>query len=56
MKMPRTAKPLGRLERVNLRDAWSSEPVDFTPWLAEAENLRLLGETIEIRLELEDQE
>ena len=51
-----TTKSLGRLNRVDLRDAWSSEPGDFTPWLAEAENLKLLGETIEIGLELEGQE
>jgi hypothetical protein len=35
---------------------WSSESGDFTPWLAGEENLRLLGETIGIDLELEAQE
>ena len=54
--MSLTAKSLGRFERVDLRDAWSSEPGDFTPWLAEAENLSLLGKTIKIDLELEGQE
>jgi hypothetical protein len=44
---------LGRLQRVDLRDIWASEPGDFTPWLASADNLELLGETIGIDLELE---
>jgi hypothetical protein len=48
--------PLGRLERVQLRDVWQSEPQGFTPWLAKPENLKLLGDTIGIDLELEAQE
>lgn len=44
---------LGRLEKVPLRQVWSSESGDFTPWLAKAENLVLLGETISLDLELE---
>lgn len=47
---------LARLERVDLRAAWVSEPFDFTPWLAQQENLELLGETIGIELELESRE
>ncbi|HKV59809.1 MAG TPA: DUF4268 domain-containing protein [Ktedonobacteraceae bacterium] len=47
---------LGRLERVELRTAWISESRDFTPWLAKAENLELLGEVLDIGLELEAQE
>lgn len=47
---------LGRLEKVDLRTAWPSESGDFTPWLAQADNLKLLGETIELELELEAQE
>ncbi|MGI8907415.1 MAG: DUF4268 domain-containing protein [Candidatus Sumerlaeaceae bacterium] len=42
---------LARLERVDLRTAWPNEAGDFTPWLAQPENLRLLGETIGIELE-----
>lgn len=35
---------LGRLEKVSdLRQIWDNESVDFTPWLAEEENLKLLG-------------
>ena len=47
---------LGRLEQVNLRDIWSTEDGDFTPWLAEEDNLRLLGDAIGIDLELEAKE
>lgn len=47
---------LGRLQKVDLREAWLSEFRDFTPWLAREENLALLGETIGIELELESQE
>lgn len=47
---------LGRLEKVELRNVWMSESSDFTPWLAQPENLKLLGEAITIDLELEAQE
>ena len=47
---------LGRLERVELREVWSSESSDFTPWLGQEENLHLLGEAIGLELELERQE
>jgi hypothetical protein len=33
---------------VNLRDVWKSEPYDFTPWLAEPENLQFLAESLEL--------
>jgi hypothetical protein len=46
-------KNLGRLEPVDLHEIWTSEPGDFTPWLAKEENLALLGEAIGIDLELE---
>ena len=44
---------LGRLTKVDVRDAWQSEAADFTPWLALEPNLKLLGETIGLELELE---
>lgn len=51
-----TQHSLGRLERVDLREVWQSEPGDFTPWLAGEENLALIGETVGLELELEAQE
>ena len=47
---------LGRIERVDLRAVWTTEDRDFTPWLAQKENLEILGETLGIELELEAQE
>jgi len=47
---------LGKFEKVELRDIWESEAGDFTPWLAKEENLKLLGDTIGLELELEAQE
>jgi hypothetical protein len=51
-----TQPQLGRLARVDLRRIWTSEPGGFTPWLAREENLRLLGETLGIELELISEE
>lgn len=51
-----TTPTLGQLEEVGLREIWKSEAGDFTPWLAQEENLRLLGETVGLDLELERQE
>ena len=38
--------PLGKLERIPLRKAWAHEAGEFTPWLAQADNLQLLAETL----------
>lgn len=54
--MPTSATNLGRLQKVDLREIWTSESGDFTPWLAQESNIRLLGETIGIELEVEAQE
>ena len=51
-----TIPTLGRLEKVDLRTAWHGESTHFTPWLAQSENLKLLGDTVEIELEFEAQE
>ena len=37
---------LSKLERVPLREAWKHEAGDFTPWLAEEENLNALAEAL----------
>ena len=50
------SKILGKLKKVNLKEIWDNEAQDFTPWLAEEENLELLSDTIRIPLELEAQE
>ena len=47
---------LDRLQPIELRDIWQDEAGDFTPWLAEEENLALLSETLGLELELEGQE
>lgn len=47
---------LGRLESVELREVWPNEATDFTPWLAEEENLSILAETLNMELELEGRE
>ncbi len=48
--------PLGRLEKVELRDYWKDEARDFTPWLTEDENINLLGETVGMELEVQEKE
>ncbi|MEI8048913.1 MAG: DUF4268 domain-containing protein [Bacteroidota bacterium] len=42
--------PLGRLTKVDLRSYWKKEDTEFTPWLAQEENIQLLSETIGIEL------
>ena len=37
---------LGRLNSVPLREVWAHEANDFTPWLAQVDNLTLLAETL----------
>ena len=38
-----TNKALSKLERVPLREAWKHEANEFTPWLAETDNLERAG-------------
>lgn len=44
--MAQTIPTLGRLQTVDLRDVWQSEPYNFTPWLAQSENLEFLAESL----------
>ncbi|MCH8183900.1 MAG: DUF4268 domain-containing protein [Proteobacteria bacterium] len=46
----------GKLESVDIREGWQNEAANFTPWLAEKENISLLGQTIGMELELEGTE
>ena len=48
------ARELGTIEKVDIRQVWSNEASDFTPWLAE--NIELLGEALGMDLELQMQE
>lgn len=50
------SKKFGRLERVTLRDYWEREDLDFTPWLAEEQNIALLGEALDLELETQGTE
>ena len=43
---------LGTLQQVDLRNVWQHEQYHFTPWLAEADNLAVLGATLGLDLEL----
>lgn len=45
-------KNLGKLKKVNLRDFWKNEALDFTEWLAQEENLSLLSDEIGIDTKL----
>ena len=47
-----TAKPISRIERVELREVWPHEAGDFTPWLAS--NIDALGEALGLELEVQD--
>ena len=49
-----TTANLGKLERVDVRKAWSHEAHDFTPWLAD--NLDRLAAELGLELDLEDTE
>jgi len=46
----------GKLEKVDLRELWKGEATEFTPWLAQEENMAQLGEAIGLELEVQEQE
>ena len=41
---------LSEIKAVELRDVWPNEARNFTKWLAEEDNLRLLGDAVEIQI------
>lgn len=43
---------LGKLKKVELREGWKHEAHDFTQWLAQEENLKLLGDEIGFDIKL----
>jgi len=45
--------PLGKFERVSLKEAWPSEDGNFTPWLAESASIAVLAEALKMELEVE---
>ncbi len=45
-------KTLSKLNKVELRDVWAHEALDFTNWLAEKENLDALSEEIGVDINL----
>lgn len=47
---------LSNLEPVDLRDVWASESRNFTPWLAQEDNLSTLSKAIKMDLQLEGME
>ena len=39
---------LGRIDTVDVRTIWRNEAIDFTPWLAQQDNLATLGEALHL--------
>ena len=49
-------RDLGELKLLNVRFKWTNEATEFTPWLAEEDNLSRLGLALGLELELENTE
>lgn len=48
---------LGIMKKIDdLRSVWKHEALEFTPWLAKPENLKLLSETVGLDIEVEETE
>ena len=47
------AMKLGKLKKLDLRSQWPHEALNFTRWLAEPENLELLGDELGIGIKLQ---
>ena len=41
---------LGKLKEINIRDVWAHEQHDFSKWLASDENIKELGDTLNLSL------
>lgn len=41
---------LGRLEEIDVRKVWAHEQYDFSKWLSSEENIKLLGDTLNLSL------
>lgn len=53
MPSQQPSKPnLGRLEKVDVTQYWQSATADFAPWLAFDDNMQLLGEALNLELEV----
>jgi Domain of unknown function (DUF4268) len=53
MSSEQPAKPsLGRLEKIDLSHYWQTDESDFTRWLTQEENIKLLGDAIQMELEV----
>src|SRR5262245_26819312 len=44
---------LGQINKVPVRNLWTHEEQDFTPWLATEENIRQLSDAIGLELQVE---
>jgi hypothetical protein len=47
---------LEKLEKVDLREVWGHEALDFTKWISQKENLEILGEEIGVEIKLKQTE
>ena len=47
---------LGNIEQIDVREIWEKEDADFTPWLAQEENIRRLSLALGIDLVVEAEE
>ena len=51
-----TNPTLGRLQKVDIHEIWKNDSSHFTPWLAEPDNIKLLGDTIGMELQVDSVE